>query len=171
MTYVMSDIHGHYDKYREMLETIEFAADDTLYVLGDVLDRGSDGFKTLLDMTARPNVIGLLGNHEERRPFCNFSSSAGKKWRQYASIFRSYPPMRKSPCRGGSFFWSTPDWSISPPPALWKSMTWRIFCSAAPIWMPPIFRIKPLYLGTRLPGYSTSRLGSWDNRTGFFIAA
>ena len=47
MTYVMSDIHGHYDKYREMLETIEFAADDTLYVLGDVLDRGSDGFKTL----------------------------------------------------------------------------------------------------------------------------
>lgn len=64
MTYVMSDIHGHYDKYREMLETIEFAADDTLYVLGDVLDRGSDGFKTLLDMTARPNVIGLLGNHE-----------------------------------------------------------------------------------------------------------
>ena len=34
MTYVMSDIHGHYDKYREMLETIEFAADDTLYVLG-----------------------------------------------------------------------------------------------------------------------------------------
>ena len=52
MTYVMSDIHGHYDKYREMLETIEFAADDTLYVLGDVLDRGSDGFKTCLLYTS-----------------------------------------------------------------------------------------------------------------------
>ena len=64
MTYVMSDIHGHYDKYRTMLETIEFAADDTLHVLGDVLDRGPDGFKILLDMAARPNVIVLLGNHE-----------------------------------------------------------------------------------------------------------
>ena len=64
MTYVMSDIHGCYEKYRTMLETIEFAADDTLYVLGDVLDRGPDGFKILLDMAARSNVIGLLGNHE-----------------------------------------------------------------------------------------------------------
>ena len=64
MTYVMSDIHGCYEKYRDMLETIEFAADDTLYVLGDVLDRGPDGFKILLDMSARPNVVGLLGNHE-----------------------------------------------------------------------------------------------------------
>ena len=64
MIYVMSDIHGHYEKYRAMLETIRFAADDTLYVLGDMLDRGPDGSKILLDMSARPNVVGLLGNHE-----------------------------------------------------------------------------------------------------------
>lgn len=64
MTYVLSDIHGCYEKYQTMLEIIEFAADDTLYVLGDVLDRGPDGFKILLDMAARPNVVGLLGNHE-----------------------------------------------------------------------------------------------------------
>ncbi len=64
MIYAMSDIHGCYEKYRDMLETIKFAADDTLYVLGDVLDRGPDGFKILLDMAARPNVVGLLGNHE-----------------------------------------------------------------------------------------------------------
>ena len=64
MTYVISDIHGCYEKYRSMLEIIEFTGDDTLYVLGDVLDRGPDGFKILLDMAARPNVIGLLGNHE-----------------------------------------------------------------------------------------------------------
>ena len=61
MIYAMSDIHGCYEKYRDMLETIKFAADDTLYVLGDVLDRGPDGFKILLDMAARPNVVGLLG--------------------------------------------------------------------------------------------------------------
>ena len=64
MTYVMSDIHGCYEKYRAMLETIGFGTDDTLYVLGDVLDRGPDGFKILLDMAGRPNVVGLWGNHE-----------------------------------------------------------------------------------------------------------
>lgn len=64
MIYVMSDIHGCYEKYQTMLERVEFAADDTLYVLGDVLDRGPDGFKILLDMAVRPNVVGLLGNHE-----------------------------------------------------------------------------------------------------------
>ena len=64
MTYVMSDIHGCYEKYRAMLEIIGFAPEDTLYVLGDVLDRGPDGFKILLDMAGRSNVVGLLGNHE-----------------------------------------------------------------------------------------------------------
>lgn len=46
MIYAMSDIHGCYEKYRDMLETIKFAADDTLYVLGDVLDRGRTGSKS-----------------------------------------------------------------------------------------------------------------------------
>lgn len=48
-----------------MLEAISFRPEDTLYVLGDVLDRGPDGFKILLDMAARPNVVALRGNHED----------------------------------------------------------------------------------------------------------
>lgn len=64
MTYAVSDIHGCYDKYRELLRAIQFHPNDTLYVLGDVIDRGPDGFKILLDMAQRPNVVGLMGNHE-----------------------------------------------------------------------------------------------------------
>jgi len=64
MTYVMSDIHGHYDKYLAMLEKIGFSDDDTLYVLGDVLDRGPQPAELLWDMSMRANVIALLGNHE-----------------------------------------------------------------------------------------------------------
>lgn len=64
MTYAVSDIHGCYDKYRELLRAIQFQPDDTLYVLGDVIDRGPDGFKILLDMAQRPNVVGMMGNHE-----------------------------------------------------------------------------------------------------------
>lgn len=64
MFYVISDLHGCYDKYKQMLEKIQFNKDDTLYVLGDVIDRGDDGIRILLDMMQRPNVIPLLGNHE-----------------------------------------------------------------------------------------------------------
>ena len=64
MTYVVSDIHGCYDKYRELLRVIQLQPDDTLYVLGDVIDRGPDGFKILLDMAQRPNVVGLLGDRK-----------------------------------------------------------------------------------------------------------
>lgn len=64
MNYVISDIHGHFDKYEEMLEKINFNDRDTLYILGDVVDRGANGIKVLQDMMLRPNVIPILGNHE-----------------------------------------------------------------------------------------------------------
>ena len=70
MIYVISDIHGCFDKYRQMLELIEFAARDTLYVLGDVIDRGPDGIKILQDMNLRPNVFPILGNHEFTAAVC-----------------------------------------------------------------------------------------------------
>jgi len=65
MKYVISDIHGMWDKYQSMLQRIGFSAEDELYILGDVIDRGADGIKILLDMAARPNVIALKGNHED----------------------------------------------------------------------------------------------------------
>ena len=70
MNYVMSDIHGCFDKYKEMLSLIDFAPRDTLYVLGDVIDRGPDGIKILQDMMLRPNVFPLLGNHEFTAAMC-----------------------------------------------------------------------------------------------------
>ena len=50
MIYVMSDLHGCYDKYIAMLEKINLKYDDTLYILGDVIDRGPDRVKILLDI-------------------------------------------------------------------------------------------------------------------------
>ena len=64
MIYAVSDIHGNFDKYTKMLEKINFSPNDTLYILGDVIDRGNDGFKILLDAAKRSNVTMLMGNHE-----------------------------------------------------------------------------------------------------------
>ena len=63
-TYCMSDIHGDYEKYRAMLAKIDLEDRDTLFVIGDVVDRGTGSMKILMDMMIRPNVIPLIGNHE-----------------------------------------------------------------------------------------------------------
>ena len=70
MIYACSDIHGHYDQYVAMLSRLSLRPDDTLYILGDVIDRGPDGVKILQDMMARPNVVPILGNHEFTAALC-----------------------------------------------------------------------------------------------------
>ena len=63
-TFVLSDVHGHIDKYLQMLDKIRFSNNDILYVLGDILNRGIDGIKILQDMIQRENVYPIMGNHE-----------------------------------------------------------------------------------------------------------
>lgn len=63
-TYVISDIHGEYDMLMDLLEKISLQDSDTLYVIGDVLDRGPHPIKTLRKLMVMPNVICLVGNHE-----------------------------------------------------------------------------------------------------------
>ena len=62
MIYVMSDLHGCYDKYISMLEKIRFSEKDTLYVLGDVVDRGDGGMKILQDMMQREGFLNEDGD-------------------------------------------------------------------------------------------------------------
>ena len=49
--YVMSDVHGLKDRYDRMIEYIH--EEDTLYILGDVIDRGPDGIVILQDAMQR----------------------------------------------------------------------------------------------------------------------
>ena len=62
-TYVMSDLHGNYRAYKAMLEKINFNREDMLYILGDILDRGPNPIKIILDLMGRFNVEVIAGNH------------------------------------------------------------------------------------------------------------
>jgi len=65
-TYVMSDIHGCYDVFLSMLETICFSDADCLIVAGDCIDRGTQSYEMLQWIERRPSNAQLLrGNHEE----------------------------------------------------------------------------------------------------------
>lgn len=64
MTYVMADIHGDHTSFCEMLHQIDFKDSDTLYILGDICDRGPDAALIYLDVMECDNIICLKGNHE-----------------------------------------------------------------------------------------------------------
>ncbi|SES94027.1 serine/threonine protein phosphatase 1 [Pseudobutyrivibrio sp. C4] len=64
MNYVISDIHGYYNQFVEILDLIKLKDTDTLYVLGDVVDRGPNPIKTLLKLMEMSNVVCIVGNHE-----------------------------------------------------------------------------------------------------------
>lgn len=66
----MSDIHGQYDAFIKMLEKIKFKDEDTLYVIGDVIDRGPNSIKTLLYIMEKENIELLAGNHEYMATLC-----------------------------------------------------------------------------------------------------
>ena len=84
MIYVLSDIHGHRRRFESVMNQIKLRADDTLYVLGDVVDRNPDGIRILRQLMAMPNVKLLLGNHELLmlnalyEPFCEQVAKRGK---------------------------------------------------------------------------------------------
>ncbi len=63
-SYVISDIHGEYDLFEDLLDLIGLKDEDTLYILGDVLDRGPNPIKAMLRIMDMPNAVFIAGNHE-----------------------------------------------------------------------------------------------------------
>lgn len=63
-TYVLSDLHGQYDKFMDMLKLIKFNDNDKMYILGDIFDRGPDPLKILDYVICRKNIDFIPGNHE-----------------------------------------------------------------------------------------------------------
>ncbi len=64
MTYAMSDIHGDSERFERIMKQINLQPEDTLYILGDVIDRNPDGIRILRKIMKTPNIKMLLGNHE-----------------------------------------------------------------------------------------------------------
>ena len=62
--YVMSDIHGDFDHFMDMLDKIKFSDNDELYILGDSIDRGPASIACLQFIMDNPNIHMILGNHE-----------------------------------------------------------------------------------------------------------
>ncbi|MCF0115834.1 MAG: fructose-bisphosphatase class III [Erysipelotrichaceae bacterium] len=64
MHYLISDIHGDYEHFIEILNLIHLQEEDELYILGDLMDRGKDSFKLLQYVMDHKNIKLIKGNHE-----------------------------------------------------------------------------------------------------------
>lgn len=63
-TYVTSDAHGHVRALDRALDLAGPGSGDTVYVLGDMVDRGPDPVGVLRLVRSLPNARVLMGNHE-----------------------------------------------------------------------------------------------------------
>lgn len=67
---VTSDIHGHPDHLRRVLEAAEFSDDDHLIIVGDIVEKGPDSLGALrmvMELCARGNTTALIGNVDAYR--------------------------------------------------------------------------------------------------------
>lgn len=64
-TYVFSDVHGHRATLERVLERVSPGADDVVFCLGDMIDRGPDPIGVMRVTRSLPNVRVLKGNHED----------------------------------------------------------------------------------------------------------
>ncbi len=89
MTYVVSNLHGHSEEFRALLQDIRFNADrDIMYVLGDIVDIGPDPMGLVCDLSMRVNVYPVAGE-------CDFRA---------ARMLRGYEKMQAAMAKG-----ETPD--------------------------------------------------------------
>jgi serine/threonine protein phosphatase 1 len=75
----IGDIHGCDVALEVLLSELAPRSDDTVVILGDVIDRGPNTnrcLEILLDLGRSCHLIGLLGNHEEML----LSALAGGRW-------------------------------------------------------------------------------------------
>ena len=103
MIYCISDIHGCYGEFLELLNKINFKPSDTVYFLGDAIDRGPDPIRCLQLIMKTPNIHMLMGNHEQLMldALTNedeaFRGEVYKIWRHYNGGDATYVQYRKLP--------------------------------------------------------------------------
>lgn len=107
MRYVISDIHGEYDLFRLLLESIKFSEKDTLYICGDILDKGTQPVRLAKAVSMIKNAKCILGNHEYEflKYYHSLLQSSPKNFDEVLRALQAY-----FPDDGCLLDWETVDW-------------------------------------------------------------
>lgn len=62
--YVIADIHGNYDGFKELIDTVKYSNKDTLIILGDIVDGGYQSKQAIEFAVNLQNITFIIGNHD-----------------------------------------------------------------------------------------------------------
>ena len=118
-TIAIGDIHGSDVALETLIAMIKPTEEDTIVVLGDVVDRGPDTkrcIELLLDLRTRCQLVFIEGNHEEMMLMEASAPEFATQWRtfggmetleSYGSSFDDIPEEHMSFLRSGLNYWET----------------------------------------------------------------
>ena len=101
--FAIGDIHGCHVALRTLIEAIDPCPEDTVVVLGDVIDWGPDSrdcVQQLIDLSGRCQFILIRGNHEEML----FAALESQSELRYWLNFGGEETLKSYPYRGGDEF-------------------------------------------------------------------
>ncbi len=107
MRYAVSDIHGEYDMFLKLLESINFSDEDEMFVCGDIIDKGKQSVRLLKFIAARPNIHCIMGNHEYEflKYYKSLLENSPEDFDYVLEKIREYFPYD-----GALLDWDTVDW-------------------------------------------------------------
>lgn len=88
-TLAIGDIHGCHVAFDNLIAKLAPASDDTIIVLGDVVDRGPGSrqvIERLLELRKQCRLILVLGNHEEMMLSALMRSEGAEEWLRFGGM-------------------------------------------------------------------------------------
>ncbi|MFA5580703.1 MAG: metallophosphoesterase [Paracoccaceae bacterium] len=84
--WAIGDVHGRYDLLAPMLERIADDAPGQVICVGDYIDRGDASAQVLRHLAGAPDIIALMGNHEDM--LVNFLDhpASGNRWLRHGGL-------------------------------------------------------------------------------------
>lgn len=104
MEYIISDIHGEYNKFMRLLDAVRFCDDDLLVCCGDAIDKGNDSIRVVHQLFSMKNVVYIMGNHEY--DFAKFFSDVHARYAKDSNTILSLLRER-FPTDGNLLDWDT----------------------------------------------------------------
>ena len=81
---ILGDIHSRYEKLMSVLSLASYDPKvDTLYALGDFIDRGRDAYMTLSFLMEQKNLKAVIGNHDLYLQNWLYTASPDEHWKRY----------------------------------------------------------------------------------------
>lgn len=59
MRYCISDLHGKYELFQKLLNVIHFSEKDTMYICGDIIDKGENSIRLAKYISSFPICIAF----------------------------------------------------------------------------------------------------------------